>query len=38
MNTQTGNKGGFANNLSAQLGVLAIAVVVLLILAWRYMW
>ena len=38
MTTQVGNKGGFANNLPAQLGLLAVAVVVLLILAWRYMW
>jgi hypothetical protein len=38
MNTQTGNKGGLANNLTAQLGLLAIAVVVLCIVAWLYMW
>ena len=38
MNTQIGNKGGFANNLTAQLGLLAIAVVVMLIIASRYMW
>jgi hypothetical protein len=34
----TGNKGGLANNLTAQLGLLAVAVVVLLIIAARYMW
>jgi hypothetical protein len=38
MSTQTDNKGGFANNLTAQLGLLAIAVVVLLLIAARYMW
>ena len=35
---QTGNKGGFANNLTAQLGLLAIAIAVLLFVAWRYVW
>jgi hypothetical protein len=38
MNTQTQNKGGFANNLAAQLGLLAVAVAVLVIIAWQYMW
>ena len=38
MNTQTQNKGSFANNLTAQLALLAVGVVVLLIIASRYMW
>jgi hypothetical protein len=38
INTQFEKKGGFANNLPAQLGLLAIAVGVLLIIAWHYMW
>jgi hypothetical protein len=38
MNTQTQNKGGFANNLAAQLSLLAVAVAVLVIIAWQYMW
>ena len=39
MNTQTSNKGGgIANNLTVQLGLLAVAVVVLLFVASRYIW
>jgi hypothetical protein len=38
MNTQTENKSGFANNLTAQLGLLAVAVVVLLAIGWSYLW
>ena len=38
MNTQIQNKGGFANNLTAQLSLLAVAVAVLIIIAWQYMW
>jgi hypothetical protein len=37
MTTQT-NKGGFANNLAAQMAVLAVAVAILLVIAWRYVW
>ncbi len=37
MNAQT-SKGSFANNLLAQLVVLAIAVLIVLAIAWRYMW
>ncbi len=37
MDAQT-SKGGFANNLPAQLAVLAVAVIIVLALAWRYMW
>jgi hypothetical protein len=35
MNTQT-TKGGFANNLTAQMAVLVVAIAILLLLAWRY--
>ena len=35
MTTQT-HKGGFANNLMAQMAVLAIAMAILLVIAWRY--
>ena len=38
MNTQISNKGGLANNLAAQLGLLAVAVVVLIVIAARYLW
>jgi hypothetical protein len=38
MNAQTQNKGGFANNLAAQLSLLAVAVAVIVIFGWRYMW
>ena len=39
MTMQSDNRGrGLANNLTAQLTVLAIAVVVVLLLAWRYIW
>jgi hypothetical protein len=38
MNTQTQNKGGFANNLTAQIGLLAVAVAALIMIAWHYMW
>ena len=38
MTTQTNTKGGFANNLPAQMAVLAIAVAILLVIAWRYVW
>jgi hypothetical protein len=38
MNTQTSNKGGFANNLAAQMGVLVIAVAILMFIAWHYLW
>ena len=36
MSTQA--KGGFANSLTAQMVVLAVAVVILLLIAWRYVW
>ena len=36
MSTQA--KGGFANSLMAQMVVLAVAVVILLLIAWRYVW
>ncbi len=37
--TQGKNKNrGFADNLPAQLALLAVAIVVLLIVAWRYLW
>ena len=38
VNTQAGNKSGFANNLTMQLVVLAIVVVGILALAWKYLW
>ena len=38
MDAQSSNKGGFANNLPAQLGLLAVAVAILLVIAWYYMW
>jgi hypothetical protein len=38
MNTQTGNKGGFVNNLPLQLGLLTIAAIVLIVIAAHYMW
>jgi hypothetical protein len=39
MTMQSDNKGGgLANSLTAQLSLLAVAVVVLLIVAWRYLW
>jgi hypothetical protein len=38
MNTQTGNKSGFANNLPLQLGLLTIAFIVLIIIAAHYVW
>jgi hypothetical protein len=38
MTTQTHTKGGFANNLMAQLAVLAIAAAIVLMIAWRYVW
>ncbi len=37
MDVQT-SKGGFANNLTAQLIVLAAAVIIMLAVASRYMW
>ena len=36
MTTQTNTKGGFANNLMAQMAVLAIAVAIVTAVAWRY--
>ncbi len=39
MNTQSQNKGsGLANNLPLQLGLLAVAVVIVLVIAARYLW
>ncbi len=38
MDTQTHNKSGFPNNLTAQLAILVVAVVVLLAVAWKYLW
>jgi hypothetical protein len=38
MNTQTEHKGGFANNFAAQMSLLAVAVAVLIVIAWQYMW
>jgi len=36
---QSENKGrGLANNLTAQMGLLAVAVAVLLLIAWHYIW
>ncbi len=35
---QVENKGGFASNLTAQLVVLAALVVILVVIAARYMW
>jgi hypothetical protein len=38
MNAPTDRKGGFANNLPLQLTLLVVAVVVVLALAWKYVW
>ncbi len=38
MAAKSESKGGLANNLAAQLGLLAIAVVILIAIAWKYMW
>jgi hypothetical protein len=39
MNAQSApRRGGLLNSLSAQLSLLAIAVVILLVIAWRYIW
>lgn len=39
MTMQSDNKSrGLSNNLAAQLGLLAIAVIVLLVIASRYIW
>ncbi len=38
MSMQSTNKGGFANNLPAQLGLLTIMVVILVVVAWAYLW
>ena len=39
MSMQSDNKGrGLSNNLAAQLGLLAVAVVILLLIAAHYIW
>jgi hypothetical protein len=40
MDMQSGHtgRGGLLNSLSVQLGLLAIVVIVLLVIAWRYIW
>jgi hypothetical protein len=39
MNPQSAPKsGGLLNSLSAQLALLAIAVIILIVIAWRYIW
>ncbi len=38
MNGQTGSKGGLANNFWLQIGILAIAVIVLIAFAAKYIW
>lgn len=39
MTMQSENRGrGLANNLSAQLGLLAAAVIILLVIGWLFIW
>lgn len=39
MNMQSEHKGrGLSNNLAAQMGLLVVAVVILLLIAWYYVW
>jgi hypothetical protein len=38
MNTRTNSKSGFANNLVVQMALLVIAAVVLVAVAWKYLW
>ena len=38
MNTQTSNKGGFANNFWAQIAALVIVIAILILLAAKYIW
>jgi hypothetical protein len=39
MTMQSDNRGrGLANSLTAQLGLLAVAVIVLLVIGWLYIW
>jgi hypothetical protein len=38
MDVQASNKGGFANNLPLQMGLLVIAAVIVIALAWKFLW
>ena len=38
MNTQTQNKTGLANNLALQMGLLIVAAIIVLAIAWKYLW
>lgn len=38
MNTQTQNKSGLANNLALQLGLLIVAAIIIIAIAWKYLW
>jgi len=38
MDTQTSNRGGFANNLPLQMGLLLVAAVIVVALAWKFLW
>ncbi len=39
MTMQTNDKGhGLSSNMAAQLGLLTVAVVILLVIAWLYIW
>jgi len=38
MDTQTGNRGGFANSLPLQMGLLLVAAVIVVALAWKFLW
>ena len=38
MNTQTQNKTGLANNLALQMGLLIVAAIFVIAIAWKYLW
>ena len=38
MNVQTEKKGGLANNLTLQMAVLVVAAIIIVALAWKYLW
>jgi len=38
MDAQTDHKGGFANNLPLQMGLLIVAAVIVIAIAWKFLW
>jgi len=38
MSMQTQNRGGFANNLPLQMGLLVVLAIIVIGLAWKFLW